>query len=633
MTLELPAGCRRWPPALPVTLALALATLSGCMTQSPAQRDRRDALANKANLLTVSAIAPAINPDPDQLRGTGPAQPGAPADPSITKASIPAGPDAGNDPNLRPASADPLAIPPADFEAHTAPAPTPAPAQARAPEPSPTPAGSDVNNPDQGLLGPTPAISATAAATPPSIPESAAPYPIDLPSALRLADDRNPAIGEARILILGALAERQAARALLLPYLNAGTNYHDHTGPLQRSNGTILRLAEQSLYFGGGARTVAAESVAIPAVNIFSPLTDAVYEPLAAQQRVNGARFNASATANSVLLEVASLYIDLIGAEAILQTRREVAAESDRVAASVQAYAATGQGRRSDAERADADRRLFQVDIQKAEERVAVASALLAQRLNLDPSSRLKPLAGPLEPIVLIDPSRPADELVRLAVARRPDLASRDALVALAEYRIKQEKARPLLPTVWLGFSGGAFGGGSNLIPPTLSHFAGRTDFDVRAYWTVLNMGAGNASLIKQRKAQAGQAAAERARVLNDVRREVASARAESLALRNAVLVAQRGVATAEQGFASDQTRLRATLALPIEALDSLRLLADARVLLVEAITRANRTQMALFVALGTPPPLEQLPGAPAAPVAATPPAPNLPQPGAAGGS
>jgi outer membrane protein TolC len=457
-------------------------------------------------------------------------------------------------------------------------------------------------------MGPTPSVATPASTTPPTIPQSVAPYPIDLSSALRLADGQNPVIGEARTLILGALAERQAARALLLPYLNAGTNYHDHTGPLQRSNGSIIKLNEQSLYFGGGARTVAAESVAIPMVNVFSPLTDAIFEPLAAQQRVVGARFNASDTANKVLLDVASLYMDLIGAEAIFQAWRETAVESDRIAASVAAYAATGQGRKADADRAEADRRLFQVEIQQAEERVAVASALLAQRLNLDPSAQLRPMAGPLEPIELVNPETPPDVLIREAVRRRPDVAARDALVAQADYRIQQEKGRPLLPTVSLGYSAGAFGGGSNLTPNTLSAFGGRTDFDVRAYWTVLNLGAGNASLIKQRKAQAGQAMADRSRVINEVRTEVATARAESLALRSQVTNARLGLRTAEDGYRQDQARLRETLALPIEALDSLRLLADARVALIEAVTRANRTQFALFVSLGAPPPLDTPP-------------------------
>ena len=101
---------------------------------------------------------------------------------------------------------------------------------------------------------------------------------------------------------------------------------------------------------------------------------------------------------------------------------------------------------------------------------------------------------------------------------------------------------------------------------------------------------------------------ADRSRVINQIRAEVASARAESLALRSQVTNARFGLRTAEDGYRQDQTRLRESLALPIEALDSLRLLSDARVALIEAITRANRTQFALFVSLGAPPPLDTPP-------------------------
>jgi outer membrane protein TolC len=552
-----------------LSIFLALLSLTGCATRSASLQPTATTAVKAPDLLNVSAVAPAINAGP-----VGIAMPSRPPSGSTDKTVAPASVEPEE------VALPPLPISPADLHRH--------PVEDNA-----------------GLMGPTPAVTPTAAETPPTIPQSAAPLPIDLPTALRLADGQNPNIGEARVQILGALAQRQAAQALLLPYLNAGTNYHDHVGPLQRSTGSILKDNLQSLYVGGGAGAYGSSPPLIPMVNIFSPLTDAIFEPLAAQQRVNGARFNASDTANKILLEVASLYVDLIGAEAVLEARRTTAAEADRIAKSVADYAATGQGRQADAHRADADRRFFQADIQRAEEQVAVTSARLAQRLNLDPSAQLKPLAGPLVPIELINPETPVEDLIRAALTRRPDLAAREALVAQAEYRVKQEKARPLLPTIWLGFSAGAFGGGSNTTATPLGSFAGRTDFDIRAYWTVLNLGAGNASLIKQRRTQENQAIADRVRVMNQVRAEVSAARAESLALRSQVTNAQFGLRSADQGYQLDQIRLRESLARPIEALDSLRLLSDARVVLIEAITRANRTQFALFVSLGAPPPLD----------------------------
>ena len=108
----------------------------------------------------------------------------------------------------------------------------------------------------------------------------------------------------------------------------------------------------QSLYFGGGAGALAAGTVEVPAVNIFSPLTDAIFEPLAARQQVERARFDASATANQVLLEVAELHFELLAAEADLEVRRESATQEAEVARLTRAYAEAGQGREADAQRA-----------------------------------------------------------------------------------------------------------------------------------------------------------------------------------------------------------------------------------------------------------------------------------------
>ncbi len=76
--------------------------------------------------------------------------------------------------------------------------------------------------------------------SPPVIPPPVGEYPIDLSTALRLAEAENPTIAVARARIIEALALQTAARALLLPSINPGTNYHLHTGNLQRSSGTIL---------------------------------------------------------------------------------------------------------------------------------------------------------------------------------------------------------------------------------------------------------------------------------------------------------------------------------------------------------------------------------------------------------
>jgi outer membrane protein TolC len=444
----------------------------------------------------------------------------------------------------------------------------------------------------------------------PTIPEALPRFPIDLPTALRLADDQNPEIAVARVAIMAATAEQLASYSILLPTLNGGPTYHAHSGNLLRSTGQVLNVSSQSFYVGAGARTWAAETLAIPGVNIYAALTDAIYRPLAANQAVIGARFQAAATANDVLLDVSTRYIELLGAQAVLASWQESAAEADEIVRIVQDYFLTGQGRKADADRAETERRLFQADIQHAEELVAVASARLSERLNLDASIRLEPPPGQVVPLKIVDVEAPVDDLIRAAVRGRPDLAARQADVDQAEYRHKRELARPWLPTVWVGFSGGYFGGGSNIVPPSMGNFSGRQDFDARLFWTVLNGGFGNLALQRQQHAEVNQAIAERVRVLNRARDEVTSARAEALAQRQMVETARLELTSAEDGYREDRIHLRESLGRPIEVVNSLRLLARARVHLIEAITRANQAQFALFVALGTPPPLGPAAGA-----------------------
>ncbi len=450
----------------------------------------------------------------------------------------------------------------------------------------------------------------------PVVPTAEQEYPIDLTTALRLAEAENPRIAEARQRIGEALAVQQGARALLFPTLNVGTNLHEHTGNLQRSSGRILNLNETSLYVGGGTGASAAGTVEVPAVSIFSQMTDAIFEPLAARQRVEESRLTASETANAILREVAELHFELLAAEADLRVRRETAGQAEEVAKLTRVYADAQQGREADAERASTELSLIVREVQQAEEEAAVASARMSHRLHLDQAVRVRPLAMVPERVTLIDPEAPLPVLIQVALAHHPTIGARAAGLAAAEVHHTQERYRPLLPTVWVGFSGGGFGGGSNLAPPQLSHFAGRTDFDVRVFWTLRNFGVGNIALQKQRLAEVGQAVGERSRAISEIRSEVSAAYAEAAASRQQVDLATRRLASAEAGFQEDLQRIRNTVGRPIEVVNSLQLLNQARVARIRAVTDYNKAEFRLFVSLGSPPPLGTPVEGPAPPLA-----------------
>jgi outer membrane protein TolC len=437
------------------------------------------------------------------------------------------------------------------------------------------------------------------------VPAKESTYPIDLPAALRLAESINPTIGAARARIGEALAYLQQARVLLLPTLNAGGNYHGHNGVVQRSAGNILAVSSQSLYFGGGARAVAQNTIEVPAVLVASHLTDAFFEPLAARQHLTSVGFDATATANTVLLGVALDYVALQGTIALLKARERTASEAAEVARITTEYARTGEGRKADADRAATEWRLRRADVRSAEGQVAMASARLVHRLHLDQTVRMEPVGDPLQVFTLIDPDVATEDLLKRAVHVRPEILARSADVARAEYRLQQERLRPLLPTLWLGFSGGAYGGGSNITPPLLANFAGRADFDVVLYWTLQNLGMGNLSLQKQRGRQRDEADGIRVRAVNLVRDEVAAAKADVLSNRQQIAVTLEEIKAAHDGFLKDLKRIQGAAGPPLETLDNLRYLARSRESLIEAVVGYNQAQFRLWVALGSPPPLE----------------------------
>jgi outer membrane protein TolC len=178
--------------------------------------------------------------------------------------------------------------------------------------------------------------------------------------------------------------------------------------------------------------------------------------------------------------------------------------------------------------------------------------------------------------------------------------------IGAAEARVKQEIMRPWLPTISVGFSGGGFGGGSNRQDLNVSSFyqatGSRTDFDVFAFWQLQNMGAGNRSLQQERVAERDEAIQHRALTLNVIRREVSEAHANLQSARQRLHVAQVELSAAERAAIHDLQRTRAGEGLPIEVLNSLDLLARARLDLVDAAIAFNIAQFSLFVSLGESP-------------------------------
>jgi outer membrane protein TolC len=122
------------------------------------------------------------------------------------------------------------------------------------------------------------------------------------------------------------------------------------------------------------------------------------------------------------------------------------------------------------------------------------------------------------------------------------------------------------------------------------------------AYWTLQNMGIGNVAQINVARSRLRQSDYERLEVLNAVRLEVATGYTRALTRFAQIATAERAVRASIDSFKEDMIRIHNNEGLPIEVLDSLRLLGRARFEYLNSIAEYNASQFELYVALGQPP-------------------------------
>jgi len=254
-----------------------------------------------------------------------------------------------------------------------------------------------------------------------------------------------------------------------------------------------------------------------------------------------------------------------------------------------------------------------------AEGEVVQASTRLAALLNLDPSIRLHAGEDRAVPAGVVPEPIPLPELLAIALLNRPELAERQSAIRGALLALQAAKALPFSPNLIIGLSYGGEGGGSNLVheaagtdpfargDPRFGRAGERLDFDAVAFWTLQNLGIGNLALIKESQSKARTANLEFLAMLDQVRAEVATAHVRSQARFAQILASEKAVTAITIGYAEDVKAIKASIgparvAHPIELMDSLRLLAEARRTYLEAIIQYNQAQLELYVALGQPP-------------------------------
>jgi outer membrane protein TolC len=421
---------------------------------------------------------------------------------------------------------------------------------------------------------------------------------LDLSTALTTVSGESPQIAFAAQRYREAYARLQQARVLWLPSIHAGISYNKHEGVLQSSSGEVFDRSRGSLHSGLGVRYVGTGSPKVAGVVAEFHLTDALFQPRIANRAAAARQEAARATTHDVLLDTALAYLDLLKANQDKAIAEETLVHGQQLADLTATFARIGQGPQADADRAKAALAVFENAVTQAEEEVEVSAARLNELLRFDPATILVPREPTVVPVELVGTEEPLTELLATGLSNRPELAESRHLVGEAVHRYRRERYAPLLPSAFLAVSYSGFGGG---LGSAVDNFRDRFDFDASAYWEIRNFGFGERAAREEAWARYQQTRLRNIQVMDRIAREVTEAHAQVQARHRQIAVAESGIQAATDSYQRNMERIRAGEGLPIEALQSIQALDQARREYLRAVVDYNEAQFRLHRALGWP--------------------------------
>ncbi len=423
---------------------------------------------------------------------------------------------------------------------------------------------------------------------------------IDLATALRLARVRNSDIALAREAVKQSGAQLKQKEYLLIPTLSFGASFHHTEGPLQETGGTIQPSVNRSSgYFGAGAGAVGAGSPAVPGLSLTVNLADAYFEPLAARQNQAAVAAVGDTVHNTVLLEVAEAYLELVRSQAHVAVAEEAVQNASELAQHTRDFAASGEGLQSDVQRAEVERLIRLGKLEVARGNLAITGAELARLLHLEAGVELRPVDANIAALPLIDSAKPLNELVAAALESRPEIRQSQALINRAEQRLKQSKYGPLVPNIALGASTGRFGGGTG---GAFDNTDNRTDLNALVFWRLNNFGLGEKERIKEKRSILAQSKHSQEGLIDAIIAEVKQAYVEVTSRQKQIIIAEDAVKSAQSSFALNHSRTFERQGLPIEMLQAIQSLASARQYYLDTVTAFNQAQYRLYTSLGQSP-------------------------------
>ena len=411
-------------------------------------------------------------------------------------------------------------------------------------------------------------------------------YPIDLPTALRLAGARNLDIQIAREQLNEAQANRQSAVEQFFPWIAPGVGYHRRDGVAQAVPSGVISDAHFQSYSPG---------VALSAQLV---LGDAIYNSLSAKQLVKASDQALEAQRQDAIFAAAQGYFELAKGRGLVEVINEAIQISQDYQRQLHEAVAAGIAFRGDELRVQTQTEHYRIGLEQAREQERVAGVNLAQVLHLDPRVALVTPEAGLAPLTLFPTNAAIDPLVEQALRTRPELKRSEAFLAATRAAKKGAQYGPWIPTLGAQVFGGGLGGGPDSGP---GNFAAEADYTLGLSWRIGPGGLFDPGRISATKARLAVAQLDEAKLKDRILSEVVAGRVHADSAAARIELAAQNLATAAETLRLTRERKQYGVGVVLEYIQAQQDLVRARSDYVTAVAENNQAQYALSRAVGGP--------------------------------
>lgn len=323
---------------------------------------------------------------------------------------------------------------------------------------------------------------------------------------------------------------------------------------------------------------------------------EVIYQNLAAKQRTKAAEHDVDAARNQTMAQVTQAYFRLLRAQASLQVSQQSRVLAGDYENQLSAAVKAGVAFEADELRAQVQTFRHDLMIRKTQEDVETASAKLCEMLRLPNGVNLRGDTGELTPLTYVSANDSMTSLVTTALNRRPELRSREAMLAAAKTDAEGTRKAPWYPDVTVrGFVGG-FGGGFN---SHTGNFDDTADGVIGIVWRVGPGGLFDSQLSATADSMADHESVLVEKTRQRITREVLESVAAVRSLRDRIAIAEKLLGAAEKAYALTCERGKQGIGGVPETLRSEEDLSFARLAYFDLVTESNIAQTKLRVAMG----------------------------------